>query len=437
MDLVGVLGGTGFNEVILQIGVAGAVVDTLQGSLVQGHVIELAVLEELEGHGSGLNHLDGDGVKALAVGIVPVVGALGQNLLVLGNEIGNGVSAAVPHVLPGHVTVAVNTQLLDQFCGQGVEAVVGGNRGEVGKLVNQLVGDGAGSVVSGNANHLGKLGASVSSQSLGSLSAVGLGQSLGVLIVIIGAGNHFSRHGHVVGVVLGVVQHPLQAGGPVGSQNVSLDFAVLVEPGHTVVQREDPGLAAVGGLIALRSVRLQVAVVVVGQKAVDQVTQHVQVIRSLGIMDIPGLQLTGLGLVGVQILEAGSGLGFRSLGSFLGVVVGFGFVVVFAGFRLDLGLARIGRGLGVVVLFGVTACEQGKDHQNCQKHCESLFHVISSCFIFPTIYRVLSSRFGTTGFFLPVDFVISTKTRRINTIGIISLDYRQVKTITLKRFFKF
>ena len=314
VDLVGVLGGTGFHQVGLQFAIAGAFVDALQGGLVQGHVIELTVLEQLEGHGSGLDHLHGDGVEALAVGVVPVVGALGEHLLVLIHEVGHGVGTAVPHVFPGDVTVAVHAHFLDQLSGEGIEAVVGGHRGEVGELVDQGVGDGAGGVIGGDTDHLGELAALVGGESLGGFGTVGLGQSLGVLIVVVGTGDHLGGHGHVVGVVLGVVEDPLQTGGPVGSEHVSLDFAVLVEPGHALVQGEDPGLAAVGRLIALRGVQLQVAVVVVGQKTVDQVAQHVQVGRGLGIVDIPGFQLTGLGLVGVQILQligAGGGHAHR------------------------------------------------------------------------------------------------------------------------------
>ena len=300
MDLVRVLGRAGFNEVGVVL-VGGIAVDLLQGSLVEGDVIEFTLVQKLESDGNGFDHLNGDGIEALAVGIVPVVRALGEDLLVLVFEVGHGVSAVVPHIFPGHVAVAIDTHFFDHFSGERVQAVVGGNGREVRQFVDQSVGDGAGFVINSDANHFGEFGIFVGGQRVSGFGAFGFGQFHGVVVVIFSTGDHFHRHGSVVGVVLRIVQNPFQTGSPVGSDDVSLDFAVFVEPGHAFVQGEDPGLAAIGAFVGLRGIELQVTVVVIRQQTIDQVAENVQVGSSLGIVDIPGFQLTSFGFIGVEV----------------------------------------------------------------------------------------------------------------------------------------
>ena len=297
MDLVGILGGTGFHQVAVEL-VGGAVVDGGQVGLGQGHVIQLAGLEQLVGHVAALHHLNGHGVEALHTIRVPVVGVGGQHLFILVNVGGDGIGAGVPQVLPGDALVAFHADFLNQLGGQGVQAVVGGHGGEVGQGVHALVGDGL-VVGRGNLHHLSELVGD--GQGLGGFLTLLLGQLLGVGIVLGGASNHLHGHGGVGGSVLGEVQHPFQAGQPVLGDHIGLHVAVLVNPGHAVVEHERPGLAAVGGGPFLGSVANQGALGVVGQQAVDAVDQHVQVVGQLRGVDVEGFHLTGSGFVAAQV----------------------------------------------------------------------------------------------------------------------------------------
>ena len=294
VDLVGVLGGTSFDQVVVEL-VVGIVVDGVQLGGGQLDVIQLAGSEHLVGNVSRLDHLDGDGVEQLDF-VQSVVGlVLGQNLLGLVDVLGDGVGAVVPHGGVVSAEVAVNADLSDQVSGQRSQTVVGGNGGEVGQLVHADELDGV-VVGAGHSDHLVEL---VQAQSL----ALFLGQGLGVLVVLTGALDHFDGHGGVGGLVLVVVQNPLQTGRPVFGHTVGHVLALVVDPGDILVQFEDPGLAAVGGGVGLGSSGHQRAVSIVGEQVVVAVGQDVQVNRGLRVVVAERFHFVRLGLVILEVLD--------------------------------------------------------------------------------------------------------------------------------------
>ena len=298
VHLIGILGGAGFNQVVMEL-VVGVVVDGAQAGLVQVDVIQVAGREPLEGHVRGLNHLDGNGIEQLHVVLVPVGFVLGQHLFVLVHILGAGVGAVVPHGGVLSAEVAVHTDFLNQLGGQGRQAVVAGHRGEVAQLIHAVIDQG---VIIGRfeADHFQEL---FSAQLLGFLIA----QALGILIIFAGTLDHFNGHGGVGGLVLAGVQHPFKAGDPVLRSAVRLVVALIVHPGHALIELEDPGLAAIGGGPLLGNAGNQRAVGVIGEQMIVEIAQYVQIDSRLRIMVAPGLHFAVRRLVGTQILDLISG----------------------------------------------------------------------------------------------------------------------------------
>ena len=298
VHLVGILGRTSFNQVVVEL-VAFVVVDGAQVGLVQIDVVQVAGREPLEGHVRRLNHLDGDGVEQLHVVLVPVGFVLGQHLFVLVDVLRAGVGAVVPHGGVISAEVAIHADFLDQLGRQRSQAVVAGHRGEVAQLIHAVIDQG---VIIGRfeANHLQEL---FSAQLLGFFFA----QALGILIIFAGALDHFNGHGGVGGLVLAVVQHPFKAGDPVLRSAVRLVVALIVNPGHALIELEDPGLAAIGRRPLLGNAGNQCAVGIIGEQMIIEVAQHVQIDSRLRIMVAPGLHLTGNRLVRAQVFDLISG----------------------------------------------------------------------------------------------------------------------------------
>ena len=297
MDLVGVLGGTGFNQVVVEL-VVGIVIDGLELGGGQLDVVQLAGSEHLVGHVSGLHHLHGHGVEQLGA-VDGVIGSvLGQHLLGLVDVLGDGVGAVVPHGGVVGAEVAIHADLSDQVSRQRSEAVVGRHGGEVGQLVHALVLDGV-LVGAGNRDHLQELGAFASGQGLGLV----LGQALGVGVVITGALDHLNGHGGVGGLVLGVVQHPFQTGQPVLGGAVRHILTLVIHPGDVIVQLEDPGLATVGGGPFLGGGGNQRAGGVIGEQVLVAVAQHVQVNSGLRVVIAERFHFVRLGLVIAEVLD--------------------------------------------------------------------------------------------------------------------------------------
>ena len=399
MQLIGILGGAGFNDVIMEL-VGLAVVDGAQVGFGQLDVIKLAGLENLERNVAGFDHLVGNGIEQGAVGI-PVQGVLGQNLFIAVDVMGDGVAAIVPHVLVGAGIEAINAQLVYQGLGRGIEAVVGGNGGKVGQLGYAMVNQGV-VIGSFDADHLLEYGqihalgfvggeadgleavlfADGFELSLGFLVILGqlfLGGGVGIRgdfkiliaghigIVIGGAFDHFGRHGGVGGFVLMEVQYPFKTNQPVLGLNFLHGFAVHVYPLNALAEVEGPGLAAVLGAPGFRDGGNEVAVVIVGQKAIDAVGKDAQFLVVLAIENVEGLHFVSQGEISYPILfglfahaqvkTAGHG----RLGLSLGL----------AGVLVVVALRPIGVGRRVVVC----ACgEYAKHEAYGQQNSKQLFH---------------------------------------------------------------
>ena len=298
MDLVGVLGGTTLNEVVVE-RIVLVLADGLELGSAQLNLIQLAVGEHLVGDVDGLDHLDRHGVKQLHGILVDVALVLGQNLLVLVDVVGDGVRAIVPHGLVGGAKVAVHADFGDQVRAQRSQAVVGSHGREVGQLVHAVIDQ---RVVVGrfNANHLKEL---IQAQRLGGVFAFGLRQFLGVVVVVRRAGDHLDGHRGVGRLVLGVVQNPLQTGEPVFGRAVCHVLALVVNPGDAFLQVEHPGLAAVGRGEILRGRGNQLTLAVVGEQVLVAVAQNVQVNGCLRIMVAERFHFSGLRLIVAEVLD--------------------------------------------------------------------------------------------------------------------------------------
>ena len=267
--------------VVLVVGVGG---DGGDGALVQVHLVQLAVLVELECDGLIGDHGHGQTLEAADVGSIVVVGvgdiALGVALDILLDEVG----AAVPHV--GVVTAAegLDAQLVDQHLRDGVEAGVGGHGIKVGAGV--LAGEHQSVVV-------GSLDAHACVQHI-LIVQVGGGSAhiLGLLVVLLSAHDVQGGHGGVVGLVLGGVQHPLQTDQKIGGGDVLLHLAVAVHPVHIVAQVEGPDGGVLVGLPAGGDGGHQLAVAVEAHQAVPQVGDDVGVAEGLAVQQVPALDLT-------------------------------------------------------------------------------------------------------------------------------------------------
>ena len=252
--------------VVLVVGVGG---DGGDGALVQVHLVQLAVLVELEcdsligdhGHGQTLEAADVGGIVVVGVGDI----ALGVALDILLDEVG----AAVPHVGVVAATEGLDAQLVDQHLRGRVEAGVGGHGIKVGAGV--LAGEHQSVVV-------GSLDAHACVQHIliaqvGGCSA----HILGLLVVLLSAHDVQGGHGGVVGLVLGGVQHPLQTDQKIGGGDVLLHLAVAVHPVHIVAQVEGPDGGVLVGLPAGGDGGHQLAVAVEAHQAVPQVGDDVGV----------------------------------------------------------------------------------------------------------------------------------------------------------------
>ena len=292
--------------VVLVVGVGG---DGGDGALVQVHLVQLAVLVELECDGLIGDHGHGQTLEAADVGSIVVVGvgniALGVALDILFDDIG----AAVPHVGVVAATEGLDAQLVDQRLRGGVEAGVGGHGIKVGAGV--LAGEHQSVVV-------GSLDAHACVQHI-LIAQVGGGSAhiLGLLVVLLSAHDVQGGHGGVVGLVLGGVQHPLQTDQKIGGGDVLLHLAVAVHPVHIVAQVEGPDGGVLVGLPAGGDGGHQLAVAVEAHQAVPQVGDDVGVGEGLAVQHVPALDLTVGRLPGDVLLEGGGtgGVGGLCAGS--------------------------------------------------------------------------------------------------------------------------
>ena len=300
VPLIRILGGTGFNQVVMEL-IGGIVIDGGQVGLVQLITVNVAGFVQQEGLVSRFDHLHGDGVEQL-IFLIVVEGVGSEDLEGAIHELAHIVRTIVPQGIEGHIAIAVCADLFQQSAADGAQAGVGGNSGEVAQRSGAGVHDGV-IIGSRNADHLQEL---VQTQIQSGL-LVALGQGLGVLIVVARALDHFDGHGGVGGLVLGVVQSELQAPQEVFTGQGSHLVAFIVDPHDVVAEVEGPVGAVVGGPI-LGHAGDQVAIVVVGQQTVDAVAQHVQVNSALGMLDAPILNFAALQLV-VHIVGDFIGMG--------------------------------------------------------------------------------------------------------------------------------
>ena len=287
-------------------------------ALAQVHLVQLAVLIQLQADGTVADHGDGEALKAADVGSIVVVGvgdvALGVALDVLLHHIGS----VVPHGGVVAAPEAIDTQLLDQSRSHGVEAVVGGNGIKVG------AGAGAGeyqSVIIRSLNaHTGGQHVLVGHVSS---SVTGF---LGQLVVLVSTHNGIVGHGGVVGLVLDGVHHPFKTNQEVLAGQVSFHLTVAIHPVHVVPQVEGPDSSILIVLPAGSDGGHHLAVAVKAQQAVPQVGDHVGIFSLLGIQHVPAFQLTVAALKGDEFLQGGSagGVGGSSAagGSTIAGVVG-------------------------------------------------------------------------------------------------------------------
>ena len=240
VDLVGVFVCGAFYQIVIIVVVLVAA-DGDEVGLRQVGVIDLASLIELEGDVGGLDHTDGNGIKQEAI-LIPVSRVLGEDLLVALYIGGHGVASIVPHRLVVHRFDAVDAQLINEALRDRVEASVGRNRVEVRLWRYAVVNDGV-IIRQLNADHFHELGAIAGIQRVCFLHA----QGLGIFVILVGALNHFERHGCIGRIVLVEVEDPLQRGRKVAGDAVGLLVGVHVDPFDSFAQVEGPGQAAILG----------------------------------------------------------------------------------------------------------------------------------------------------------------------------------------------
>ena len=124
MHLVGILERQCIDHIVMEL-VVFVAADGLYIALSQVNVVNFARLIELVSNVVGLNHLKGNGIKTLRLGI-PVLFILGVDLLIVLNVLSHGVAAVIPHVLIVHGDNAVSTaQLIDHCLRHWIQAAIG------------------------------------------------------------------------------------------------------------------------------------------------------------------------------------------------------------------------------------------------------------------------------------------------------------------------
>ena len=287
-------------------------------ALAQIHLVQLAVLIQLQADGTVADHGDGETLKAADVGSIVVVGvgdvALGVALDVLLHHIGS----VVPHGGVVAATEAIDTQLLDQSGSHGVEAGVGSNGIKVGAGVG--AGEHQSVIIRSFDAHTGSQHVLIGHVS-GSVTGF-----LGQLVVLVSTHNGVVGHGGVVGLVLDGVHHPFKANQEVLAGQVSLHLTVAIHPVHVVPQVEGPDGGILIVLPAGSDGGNHLAVAVKAQQAVPQVGDHVGILSPLAVQHVPAFQLTVAALKGDELLQGGSagGVGGSSTagGSAIAGVVG-------------------------------------------------------------------------------------------------------------------
>ncbi len=186
-----------------------------------------------------------------------------------------------------------------------------------------------------------------------------------IVVVVSGAFDHFGRHGGVGSFVLVEVQHPFKTNQPVLGLNFLHGFAVHVYPLNALAEVEGPGLAAVFGAPALRDGGNEVAVVVVGQQAVEAAGQNTQFLVVLAIENVESLHFVSQGEVGYPILDGFFAHAQVKTFRHRGIGLGLSGVVIVVARRL----------IGVGRRVTVCACGEYAKHEACgQQNSKQLFH---------------------------------------------------------------
>ena len=297
VELVRVLGRTCRYHVVI-VFVAWIFCDGIDMCLGQVNIVDFSILIQLEGNVVGFNHLDGNCFKTFALGI-PVQWVLGENLLVVMDVGGHGVSAVVPHIFVVHRLNASRTAQLFYHCrGNWIQGIVGSKGIKVWFLGNTMVNYSV--VIRGfQSDHLAEFGAFLCVQSKCFFFAEGLG----VFIVFLCTFYHFQRHGGIGGVVLVEVHNPLQTGSKVFCGTLRFFIAVDVYPLHTLANLEGPGQTAILGSPFFCDAWNQFTVCINFEQTVYQVGQVLAIFCSLRVQDIEGFQLTGNQLGDNQVTD--------------------------------------------------------------------------------------------------------------------------------------
>ena len=295
VDGIGVLGGPVLHQVAPEL-VIGVIVDGVEVGFAQGAGVHIAVEEQGLPHEGVVHHEDGDAVEEgavlVVVGLVP-----GQGFGVALDELGDEIGAVVPHVGVLHTLDVVHAQLIHHGLAEGHEGRGHGQGVEVGDVLAAVVDDG---IVVGDLDAHGVPEGVVRGREG---HGVGLVQFLGVVVVLLGPGDHLGGHGGVLGVVFVVVEDPLQAGQPVLGGALGLLIAVDIHPCHVVPELEGPGQAAVLGAPLGGNGGLKGALGGDLQQAGHAVCEDVLGGLTLVVEDQEGLHLIGGGLVGGEVLD--------------------------------------------------------------------------------------------------------------------------------------
>ena len=297
VELVRVLGRNCRYHVVI-VFVAWIFCDGIDMCLGQVNIVDFSILIQLEGNVVGFNHLDGNCFKTFALGI-PVQWVLGENLLVVMDVGGHGVSAVVPHIFVVHRLNASRTAQLFYHCrGNWIQGIIGSKSIKIrflgDTMINQRI------VIRGfQSDHLAEFGAFLCVQSKCFFFAEGLG----VFIVFLCTFYHFQRHGGIGGVVLVEVHNPLQTGSKIFCGTLRFFIAVDVYPLHTLANLEGPGQTAILGSPFFCDAWNQFTVCINFEQTVYQVGQVLAIFCSLRVQDIEGFQLTGNQLGDNQVTD--------------------------------------------------------------------------------------------------------------------------------------
>ena len=282
-----------------QVGVplaAGIVVDAAQVRLAQCACIHFAVHEHLLAHETIVHYQASDSIKEGAV-LVPIRFVSHEGFGVALDELLQDIGAVVPELGVLHARQLLHAHSVHLSLAKGHHGSADGQGGEIGHVLGAVVDEG---IVIGDLHAHGILEeVAVRSESLG-LRLVHVADQV---VVLLCSGDGLTGDRAVLAVVLVIVEHPLQAGGPVVGSALGHLIAVDVHPGHVVPKLKGPGQAIILSAPLGGHAWDVLPPLIDLQQGRDAVDEEVQVLGALTIKGQQGLHLASCSVVDHKVLD--------------------------------------------------------------------------------------------------------------------------------------